>query len=103
MQILSLGFHATDSVSEAWENYLKTTLYKKINGNWALGKYIFSLVDNAMVEGGQNYNLQIFFNEAADVEEFIRLHIDILEAELLGLFGNEVMLFVSKLHVIGYN
>jgi Domain of unknown function (DUF4286) len=102
MQILSLGFHATNLALEKWENYLKLVFYKKIEENWALDKYILSLVSNDMIEEGRNYNLQIFFANDEASDAFTSRYLDVFQAEITGLFGQEVMLFVSKLHVIDY-
>lgn len=94
--ILSVTFHAENSVILDWEKYMNQILvpYTKKYAQ----KYIFSHVKTEMLSEGKNYNLLLWFSENEEKNSFMETHLQKMSEEISHRFLGKVMVFVTELN-----
>lgn len=97
MSVLSLTFHATDAVLDAWEKYTEKELVQLAENLMDADKYLLSHVKSEMLNEGKNTNLLLIFDSNEKREDFLGIELKNIEERVTQKFGTEVMLFVTHL------
>lgn len=103
MKLLSLTFHAEESVVAEMKNYLNASLVPHLERGAEPQEFILSEVAHAMVEEGKNFSLILFFEEEARRSRFLQEQLPALADDLLKIFGHQVMIFDTELNPLQWN
>ena len=98
MSVLSVTFHTIESELQNWSNFVKTDLKKIIENLYDAEKYILSEVETEMLTEGKNTNLLIVFENQQKREEFLSAELVNISERIAQKFGENVMIFVTKLN-----
>lgn len=98
MSVLSVTFHTIESELQNWNNFVKTDLIKIIENLYDAEKYILSEVETEMLTEGKNTNLLIVFENQQKREEFLSAELVNISERIAQKFGENVMIFVTKLN-----
>ncbi len=98
MSVLSVTFHTIESELQNWSNFVKTDLKKIIENLYDAEKYILSEVETEMLTEGKNTNLLIVFENQQKREEFLNTELINISERIAQKFGENVMIFVTKLN-----
>lgn len=99
MSILSITFHTVDSQLTSWQEYLEAELEPKLPFFRGVKQFVLSEVESEMLTEGTNTNLLLFFGNSELREEFSIEELPALEEEILGAFGDAVMVFKTHLNI----
>ena len=98
MSVLSVTFHTIESELQNWNNFVKTDLIKIIENLYDAEKYILSEVETEILTEGKNTNLLIVFENQQKREEFLSAELVNISERIAQKFGENVMIFVTKLN-----
>lgn len=98
MSVLSVTFHTIESQLQNWSDFVKTDLIKIIENLYDAEKYILSEVETEMLTEGKNTNLLIVFENQQKREEFLGTELVNISEIITRKFGENVMIFVTKLN-----
>ena len=98
MSVLSVTLHTIESELQNWSNFVKTDLIKIIENLYDAEKYILSEVETEMLTEGKNTNLLIVFENQQKREEFLSTELVNISERIAQKFGENVMIFVTKLN-----
>lgn len=103
MKLLSITFHAIESVLPIWEQYIDEQLPLLIDNLMYVERFLLSEIATEMLSEGENYNLLLVFEN-----EEIRA--DFLQNEFLNIvehiemkFQDKVMIFPTEINPIKGN
>lgn len=100
MAILSVSFHATPEKIEDWKVYLQGSVMPWAKNFCGEKRVLLSEIETEVVAEGKNYNLLLFFDNATLRNHFFDEKIALLIKDITATFGNEVVVFPSKLNQI---
>ncbi len=98
MSLLSITFHATDSVMKEWEIFVDETLVLLADNLMDVDRYFLSEVQSEMVNEGKNYNLLLVFANEELREQFVESELENIRDRIEPKFGTEVMIFLTYLN-----
>lgn len=99
MSILSVTFHTVENQIENWNNYQNTELILLAENLYDVEKYILSEVETEMLTEGKNTNLLLVFENDEKRNEFLETEFLNISERIQGNFGENVMIFVTKLNI----
>lgn len=100
MKILSITFHAVESILPLWETYLHNDFFSQTTNLTMVNKCILSEVETEMLSEGKNYNLLLFFENESHRNEFIENEFYNLEEHIHRQFGDNIMIFKTFINPI---
>lgn len=95
MSLLSLTFHATDTVKEQWLEFMETDLHLMAENLMQVDGYFLSDIESDMIQEGHNSNLLLIFSDKELRDQFMVNELVNIQERITGRFGTEVMLFHS--------
>ncbi len=98
MSVLSITFHTTESISNAWDQYLENELHQMIENLIDAEKYILSEVESEMISEGKNTNLLLIFQDEEKRQDFVEIELTNITERIIKEFGENVMIFKTYLN-----
>lgn len=98
MSVLSLTFHTTETVSNAWQKYMEKDLFEMVENLIDVEKYMLSEVESDMINEGKNTNLLLIFDNDEKRQDFVEIELINITDRIEGAFGEHVMVFKTFLN-----
>lgn len=102
MHAVSLTFHCTPDHVEKWETFAHETLTLLADNLLQAENYYLSEVASDFITEGKNYNLLILFETEELRQEFFLHELPNITERVEKAFGQEVMIFDSKLNIFAH-
>lgn len=99
MSVLSITFHAVQSIIQEWEIYTEETLSLMAENLMDAENYILSEVQTDMISEGKNTNLLLVFDNDEKRQDFLESELKNIEERIHTKFGDQIMIFVTHLDI----
>ena len=98
MSVLCLTFHAIESITNDWENYMENHLHQMVEILIDLEIYILSEVEREMINEGKNTNLLLVFENDEKRQDFVEIEVIHIADRIESKFGEHVLIFKTFLN-----